>query len=285
MVVRLSHAESTRERELRDIVLVERADVLVVGLLKGGLRLRDGEIVRDAGTEALLRLAEGFGGEIDVGAGGIDEPGRGLDIEDVGADVGVDLLRGVGEAGFGLGAGGGGDLLLAAETIDLEDGRGDLAGGCEGSVGVTGGVADVAEVSVDADYGVLIGAGGFLLRFGGLDLFEVGLEILAGPERGGEGGVGIEVVERLVGLGITDPVLLVERQADGAGERDLVFGKLIAGGDEGLLLALVIDLGAQDVEARAGSGVMRGDGLVEGELGGFQSGVDGLDAGAVRYAD
>src|SRR5476649_1373300 len=45
LVIGLSDAESTRQRELGDVVLVERADVLVVGLLGLGLGLGDGQVV------------------------------------------------------------------------------------------------------------------------------------------------------------------------------------------------------------------------------------------------
>jgi hypothetical protein len=63
-------------------VLVERTDVLVVGLLGLRLGLRDGEVVGDAGVEALLRFVEGLVGEIDIGLCGLDELGGGLDVED-----------------------------------------------------------------------------------------------------------------------------------------------------------------------------------------------------------
>ena len=48
-----------------------------------------------------------------------------------------------------------------------------------------------------------------------------------------------------------------------------------------MLLALVIDLGAEDVEAGAGAGFVVVGGLVEGELGVIELGVDGCDAGLV----
>ena len=83
-------------------MLVERADVLVVGLLGLGLGLGDGQVVGDAGVEALLSFAERLVGEVDVGVGGFDEFGGGLDVEDAVADVLVDLLDLVGEAGVGL---------------------------------------------------------------------------------------------------------------------------------------------------------------------------------------
>ena len=71
---------------------------------------------------------------------------------------------------------------------------------------------------------------------------------------------------------------LVERKADGAGQGELVLGELVGGGDQALLLVLVVDLGAQHVEAGAGAGVVRGGGLVERDFGGGEFGVDGFDA-------
>ena len=81
-VVGLSDAQGTGQGELGDVVLVERADVLVVGLFGLRLRLGDGQVVGDAGVEALLRFAECFVGEVDIGVGGVDQLGRGLDVED-----------------------------------------------------------------------------------------------------------------------------------------------------------------------------------------------------------
>ena len=83
-------------------MLVERADVLVVGLLELRLGLRDGKVIGDAGVEALLGLGELFLGEIDVGLSRVNELGCGLDIEDGVADVCVDLLDLVGEPCLGL---------------------------------------------------------------------------------------------------------------------------------------------------------------------------------------
>ena len=135
-VVGLGDAEGTGQRELGDVVLVERADVLVVRLLGLRLRLRDGQVVGDAGVEALLGLAESFVGEIDVGAGRFDQLGGGLDVEDAVADILLDLLDLVGERGAGLLVLGVGDLLLPAGLGDLQDRRADLTGGrsrCRGS--------------------------------------------------------------------------------------------------------------------------------------------------------
>ncbi len=81
-VVGLGDAEGTGQRELGDVVLVERADVLVVGLLGLSLRLRDGQVVGDAGAKALLGFGERFAGEIDVRVGGVDELCGGLDVEE-----------------------------------------------------------------------------------------------------------------------------------------------------------------------------------------------------------
>ena len=78
---------------------------------------------------------------------------------------------------------------------------------------------------------------------------------------------------------------LVEGKADGAGEGELVLLEIVFGGDEALLLVLVVDLGAEDVEAGAGAGVVGGDGLVERDLRGGQFGVDGFDARCVGDAE
>src|ERR1700677_1188795 len=59
-VVCLGGAYGTGKRELGYVVLIERADVLVVGLLNLRLRLRDREIVRHTGVEAILGVAEGL---------------------------------------------------------------------------------------------------------------------------------------------------------------------------------------------------------------------------------
>ena len=165
-VVCLRDAQSTGQRKLGDVVLVERADVLVVGLLGLRLRLRDGKIVGDAGVEALLRLAEGLVGEFDVRVGRVDELGSGLDVEQAVADVLIDLLDLVGELGFGLLVLGVGDLLLAFGLGDLKDGDADLAGRGEGAVGVAGGGADVAVVAGEAGHRILVGLGGGLLCAG-----------------------------------------------------------------------------------------------------------------------
>src|ERR1700679_2941067 len=61
-VVCLGGAYGTGKRELGYVVLIERADVLVVGLLNLRLRLRDREIVRHTGVEAILGVAEGLVG-------------------------------------------------------------------------------------------------------------------------------------------------------------------------------------------------------------------------------
>ena len=82
--------------------------------------------------------------------GRVDELGRGLDVEDGVADVGVDLLDLVGEAVLGLVVVGVGDVLLAAGRGDLQDGRFHLAGGGVGGVRVAGRGAEVAEVAGDA---------------------------------------------------------------------------------------------------------------------------------------
>ena len=259
----MGDSERTGQRELGDVVLVERADVLVVGLLGLRLGLRDGKIIGDAGVEALLGFAEGLVGELHVGAGGFNELGGGLDVEDVVADVGVDLLELVGEAGPGLVVLGRGDLLLTASLGDLEDRGGDFSGGGVGAVGVAGGCAKIAKVAVEAGGGKLASPGGGLLGLCAFEGFGGGLEVFAGIEGLLEGGVGIYVIERGVGGGVSEAEALVEGQADGAGEGELILRELVGGGDECLLFVLVVDASAENVESGAGAGVVGGGGLVE----------------------
>ncbi len=139
-VVGLGDAQGTGQGELGDVVLVEGADVLVVGLFGLGLGLGDGQVVGDAGVEALLGFAEFFVGEVDIGLGCFDEFGSGLNVEDAVADVLVDLLDLVGEPGGGLLVLGEGDLFLTFGAGDLQDGDVDLARGGVGAVGVAGGL-------------------------------------------------------------------------------------------------------------------------------------------------
>ena len=72
LVVGSGSAGGARELEFRQVVLVERADVLIIGLLRLCLGLGDGKVVGNAGTEALLRLSQSFVRQIDVRAGGLD---------------------------------------------------------------------------------------------------------------------------------------------------------------------------------------------------------------------
>ncbi len=201
------------------------------------------------------------------------------------ADILVDLLNLVGEAGAGALELRVGDILLAAGAGDLKDGRGDLAGGGVGAVGVAGRGAEIAEVAGEAGDGKLVGEGGLLSGPGGFDLLGGGGKVFACLQSLLEGLLRVDVVERLEGRGVGEAEVLVERKADGAGERELVFGELVAGGDEVLLLVLVVDLGAEDVEAGADAGIVRGDGLIERDLGGGEFGVDGLDARGVGDAE
>ena len=86
-----------------------------------------------------------------------------------------------------------------------------------------------------------------------------------------------------VGIGKLEP--LVEGKADGAGEGELVLGQLVGGGDQGLLFALVVDLGAKDVETGAGAGLVRVGGLIEGQFGAGQLSLYGFDPGLVGDAE
>lgn len=51
------------------------------------------------------------------------------------------------------------------------------------------------------------------------------------------------------------------------------------------MLVLVVDLGAENVEPRAGAGIVIGRGLVEGDLGGEELCVDGFDARGIGDAE
>ncbi len=72
-VVCLSDAQRTCQRKLGDVVLIERADVLIVGLFRLRLRLGDGQVVRDAGVKALLRFAEGLIGKVYIRVSRFDQ--------------------------------------------------------------------------------------------------------------------------------------------------------------------------------------------------------------------
>src|SRR5712675_1738868 len=90
-VICLGGTDGAGQRKLGYVVLVERADVLVVGLLNLRLCLRNGLVVEQAVAHIL-----------------------------------IDLLDLIGEFGFGLFVLGVGDLLLSAGLGDLEDGHADL---------------------------------------------------------------------------------------------------------------------------------------------------------------
>jgi hypothetical protein len=174
-VVGLSDAERTRQGKLGDIVLIERADVLVVGLLELRLGLRDGKVVRNAGVEALLGFGEFFASEVDVGSGGIDQLGSGLDVQNGVADISVDLLDLVGEARPGLAESGFSQIFFATGAGELEDGGGHLARSGKGAVRVARRCADVAKVSGEAGGRELIRDGGLELGFTGVNLLGAGL--------------------------------------------------------------------------------------------------------------
>src|SRR5882757_755526 len=165
-VICLGGTDGAGQRKLGYVVLIERADVLVVGLLDLRLCLRNGQIVGHTGAKALLRVAEGLIGELHVRVGGVDEPCRGLYVEQAVAHILIDLLDLIGEFGFGLFVLGVGDLLLPAGLDDLEDGHADLSGGGEGAVRVAGSGADVAVVAGEAGHGQLVGDCGGLLVAG-----------------------------------------------------------------------------------------------------------------------
>ena len=139
----------------------------------------------------------------------------------------------------------------------------------------------IAKVSAEACDRQLACEGGGLAGLCGLYRLFGGLKVFAGLQGLREGDGRIEVVERGIRSGVGQAEVLIERQADGTGKGQLVFLPLIFGRDERLLLVLVVDLGAQNVETGAGSGVVRRGGLVKRDLGGSELGGDSLDAGLV----
>src|SRR5882757_10298789 len=68
-VICLRGADGAGQRKLGYVVLIKRADVLIVGLLDLRLRLGDGQVVCHAGAIALLGVAEGLVGEFHVRVG------------------------------------------------------------------------------------------------------------------------------------------------------------------------------------------------------------------------
>ena len=90
LVVRC-HTQRASQTELGNIVLVEAADILTVGLRHGLLCLTDGQIVADAVGVALLGLAERLVGEVDTGSGYFDLLLGGGNVEQGVTHIGVDL--------------------------------------------------------------------------------------------------------------------------------------------------------------------------------------------------
>ena len=146
---------------------------------------------------------------------------------------------------------------------------------------MTGCGADVAVVGGDASDGELVGEGCRLFVGGCFDLFGVGGKVFARFKCLDEGSLGIDVVEGLEGNEIGEAELLVEREPDGAGEGEFVLLEVVLSGDEALLLVLIIDLSAEDVEPRTGSRVVLRNGLIERDLRGGELGIDGFDAGGI----
>ena len=94
----------------------------VVGLFELGLSLRNGKIVRNTSVKALLRLRQSFHCQIDIGARGLHQLGRSLDIQDRRANIGIDLLNFVRKPRLVLIENRLRYLLLAAVSGDLQDG-------------------------------------------------------------------------------------------------------------------------------------------------------------------
>src|SRR5258705_13766488 len=72
-VICLRGADGAGQRKLGNVVLIEGADVLIVGLFDLRLRLRDGQVVSHARVKALLGIAKGLIGKFHVRSGRVDE--------------------------------------------------------------------------------------------------------------------------------------------------------------------------------------------------------------------
>ena len=238
----------------------------------GGAVLEVGEVGVAAGGEALDVGFEGGeevaeGGGTGVGVGGVGVVHVGLE-----GHFGVDedaTVVGEADDGVGLGASalavGDGDLeVVVASWLEAggfeEAGEGEFAPGADGFVVALEGVGEVvgflSEVAAlgGEEFDLLL-EGAALLEVGGVDLFDLLLEVgdfLA--EGGEEEGEGFAVlVGEFAGLGVEDL----------GGEELELAGEVFAGGGEGVELGLEADgIGAGGFEA--GGGAVVGEGVAEG---------------------
>ncbi len=252
-----------------------------LGGFESGLGLNDWEVIVHAGCEAVASIGEGLGGEVHIAARYFDQLGGGVYVEHAGADLGVD-----GDAeGLDLAAEArvlcGCDVGLAVEASLFEDRNFEDALGGEDAVVEAVCLAEDAVVAVDGERGNslvldgLAGAGGYFeLGFEGEEIFAAlvgdGLRVFEG-----------ELGEFGVGDGVGEGELLIRREAHEAVEGDLIFGEGILRLDEGLLLGLELDAGAEDVEVDADAGVVREGGLAEDLFVGGEQGLVVGDLGLV----
>ena len=159
------------------------------------------------------------------------------------------------------------DFLLAALVGLVEDGEAQAAFGEEVAVITAVGDADDAVVAVEGQRGqalVTHGARDVVVELVLLEEAQVVLAVRVGGLLRGCEVLGGKILERSL-VGELDR--LACRNAEHAGELNLVFGEDVHRGEIVLLALLVVDLRAEDVEADADAGVVTRDGLIVEGLG------------------
>ncbi len=126
-VLGLDDADIAGERELGLVVLEFTRNLAGLCGGQGRLRLDDGQVVGDAGGEAVGGVLQLLGGEGDVAARDLDQFRGGLDVEQAVADLLVDGDAEVGDLGADAADLGVCDLTLAAQGAFFEDGELELA--------------------------------------------------------------------------------------------------------------------------------------------------------------
>ena len=144
-VLGFDDAGGASQRQLRQVVAEEAFDQVALSRGKSGLRGDQGQVVVHAGVDAVGFVGKGAGGEVNIGAGDFDQPGRRADVEQSRADLLVDAVGDVVELGVDAGELGAGNVHVAADLRLAKDGEGEIADGgevavCTDSVDGGGGV-------------------------------------------------------------------------------------------------------------------------------------------------
>src|SRR5271166_172726 len=80
LVLRIDDSQVARQSQLGLVELIDAADVLVLRLRERGLCLDYGQVVVDSSLKPVGGLFQGFGRQLDIAAGDVDEFGGGLQI-------------------------------------------------------------------------------------------------------------------------------------------------------------------------------------------------------------